>query len=339
VKTAVVILNWNGKELLEKFLPALIKHTPADLAEIYVVDNASTDGSTDYIRNHFPNIKLIIHPDNYGYARGYNLALQDIDAEVYCLLNSDIEVTANWLTPVLEHYRKNPETAIIQPKIKSYHKREYFEYAGAAGGFIDKYAYPYCRGRIFDSIEKDLGQYDNSIPVFWASGACFFIRRETYKELGGMDETYIAHQEEIDLCWRAYNAGHQTWYIPESTVYHIGGATLDSSQPYKTFLNFRNSLFNILKNAPSPYLKIFIRLLADGLAGINFLSAGKISHTWAIIKAHFSFYAHFTAIKNKRGNIRKKAGYYTIPNIVYTYYVKGIKYYSDLDTKNGGSTT
>lgn len=318
---AVVILNWNGQKLLENFLPSIIQFSPE--ATIYVADNASTDTSISYIASNFPTVKIIINKANYGFAGGYNEALKNVNADVYALVNSDIEVTQNWLQPIIHSFLNEPKTAIIQPKILDYKNKEYFEYAGAAGGFIDKYGFPYCRGRIFDTLEKDKGQYNDSIDIFWASGACFFIRAAVYQELQGFDADFFAHQEEIDLCWRAINLGHTVKYIPTSTVYHVGGATLQQGNPRKTELNFRNSLFMLTKNLPKSvlYRRLFIRLVLDGIAGIQFLIKLKPKHFLAILKAHFAFYQHFNHHFHKRNTVQKES-YYTTNSIVYDYFIK-----------------
>jgi GT2 family glycosyltransferase len=251
---AVVILNWNGRQLLEKFLPSVLEHSPE--AEIYVADNASTDDSASFLANMFPQVKLIINNKNYGYAGGYNECLKEVEEDIYVLLNSDVEVTEGWLQPVIDLFETDPETAIIQPKILDYKNKTHFEYAGAAGGFIDKYGYPFCRGRIFDTIEEDQGQYNDDSQIFWASGACFFIRKNVFRELQGFDEGFFAHQEEIDLCWRAFNKNYKARFCHNSVVYHVGGATLNNSNPQKTYLNFRNSLLMILKNVPAAKLPL-----------------------------------------------------------------------------------
>ncbi|WP_291122958.1 glycosyltransferase family 2 protein [Flavobacterium sp. UBA6046] len=284
MKIAVVILNWNGTKLLEQFLPSIVQFSPE--ATIYVADNASTDDSIAFVKANFPTVQIIRNESNFGFARGYNEALKHIDAEIYALVNSDIEVTENWLQSIIETFENEPQTAIIQPKILDYKRKEYFEYAGAAGGFIDKYGYPYCRGRIFETLEKDKGQYDDNCEIFWASGACFFIRSSVYNELEGFDADFFAHQEEIDLCWRALNKGYKVKYNSQSVVYHVGGATLQLGNPKKTFLNFRNSLLMLLKNLPKKQLfpVIFTRLILDGIAGIQFLLQGKSKHLLAIVK-------------------------------------------------------
>ena len=329
MKIAVVILNWNGAKLLEQFLPSVIQYSSE--AELYVADNASTDDSILFITNNFPTVQIIKNDSNYGFAQGYNKALQHIDADIYALVNSDIEVTENWLIPILETFKNNRQTAIVQPKILDYKNKEYFEYAGAAGGFIDEYGYPFCRGRIFETLEKDLGQYDDDCEIFWASGACFFIRSSVYKELGGFDVDFFAHQEEIDLCWRAINKGYQIQYNSKSVVYHFGGATLEKANPRKTELNFRNSLLMLTKNAPKNKLLsiIFVRLLLDGMAGVQFLIHKKPSHTWAIIKAHLSFYNLFRHNFKKREEFQS-IKYYKTKSIVYLYFIKNIKIFSSI---------
>jgi GT2 family glycosyltransferase len=320
-KIAVVILNWNGVQLLEQFLPSVVKYSPE--ATVYVADNASTDESIAFIKNNYPTIRIVQNKTNQGFAGGYNESLQHVDAEIFALVNSDIEVTENWLKPILQTFESEPETAIIQPKILDYKRKDYFEYAGAGGGFIDQFGYPFCRGRIFDTLEKDNGQYNDKKEIFWASGACFFIRSSVYKELKGFDEDFFAHQEEIDLCWRATNRGYKIKYNSESTVYHVGGATLQQANPQKTFLNFRNSLLMLTKNLPQETLfqVIIIRMLLDGIAGIKFIIGGQFAHCWAVIRAHFSFYRLFLRNYKKREKNQIKI-YFKTKSIVYEYYVK-----------------
>jgi GT2 family glycosyltransferase len=315
-----VILNWNGVKLLEQFLPSVIQFSPE--ADIYVADNASTDTSIAFVQAHFPTVKIVANNANYGFAQGYNEALQHIDADIYALVNSDIEVTANWLKPVLNTFETEPNTAIIQPKLLDFKNKTYFEYAGAAGGFIDKYGYPYCRGRVFDTVEEDTGQYDDNCELFWASGACFFIRSTVYKELNGFDDSFFAHQEEIDLCWRARNKGYKIKYQHESRVYHVGGATLQQGNPRKTFLNFRNSLLMLSKNLPKNKIFpiLFTRMILDGIAALQFLLQGKTAHFVAILKAHYSFYTLFSVTYKKRSHFQLDT-YYSTKSIVYQYYV------------------
>lgn len=333
MQIAVVILNWNGKKLLQNFLPDIVRYSPTEISTIYLVDNASTDDSVAYVRQNFSTVIIIENTENGGYAKGYNEALKRIDAEILALVNSDIEVTENWLEPVYQHFKNNPTTAIAQPKILDYKKKTHFEYAGAAGGFIDQLGYPYCRGRIFNTLEPDALQYNTETEIFWASGACFFIRSEVFWQLNGMDESYFAHQEEIDLCWRAFNAHHTTMYLPQAVVYHVGGASLSHSHWRKTFLNFRNSLFNILKNAPQPIVPlIFKRLILDGIAGLKFLTEGKILHTLAILKAHFSFYINLSKmLKNRKIQPVKRQDYYATKSILWEYYFRNRKHFNELD--------
>jgi GT2 family glycosyltransferase len=253
MKTAVVILNWNGRNFLETFLPSVLEYS-ARCADVIVADNASTDDSVAFLQEHYPQIRIIEHPKNGGFSKGYNDALKQIDAEYYILLNSDVEVTPNWITPVIEMMDADPSIAACQPKLRSFEDRSQFEYAGAAGGFIDAYGYPFCRGRIFDVLEEDRGQYDDACEVFWATGACLFVRADLYHALGGLDEDFFAHMEEIDFCWRLKNNGHKVMYCPDSTVYHVGGGALPKSSPRKTYLNFRNNLALLVKNLPSKRL-------------------------------------------------------------------------------------
>ncbi|WP_055436730.1 glycosyltransferase family 2 protein [Lacinutrix algicola] len=329
MKIAVVILNWNGKALLQKFLPSILEHSQE--ATIYVADNASTDDSIAFVTSNFPEIKIIRNKENGGYAKGYNDALKHLEEDIFCLVNSDIEVTKNWISPILNTFKTESNTAIIQPKILDYKKKTHFEYAGAAGGFIDKYGYPYCRGRIFDTIEEDKGQYNINSEIFWASGACFFIRKDVFNTLNGFDESFFAHMEEIDLCWRAFNLGYVSKYISESTVYHVGGATLSSTNPKKTYLNFRNSLATLTKNASGNiFILLFIRLTLDGLAAFKFLIAFKFAHIAAILKAHFSFYTRLPKLLKQRKKLQKKSNYYNIKSVVWSYFANKKRYFSNL---------
>jgi GT2 family glycosyltransferase len=331
LKTAIVILNWNGKKLLEQFLPSIVRFS-SDEAEIYVADNASEDTSISYIKHHFPCVKIIKNTENGGYAKGYNDALQKINADIYCLINSDVEVTQNWLNPILTVFNTDENTAIIQPKILAFKDKTNFEYAGAAGGFIDLYGYPYCRGRVFNDIEKDRNQFNDISEIFWASGACFFIRSKVYHQLNGFDEDYFAHQEEIDLCWRTQNIGYRVKYVGNSTVFHVGGATLKETDPQKTFLNFRNSLLNVVKNVPKKWFLfvVFSRLLLDGIAGIKFILELRPIHSLAILKAHFSFYTNFYKFLKKRKVLQKKSNYNLHTSIVWQYFILGRKKFKDL---------
>jgi len=332
LKIAIVILNWNGKKLLEQFLPSIVRFSSQD-AEIYIADNASTDDSIKFIKEFYPAVKIVQNAKNGGYAKGYNDALQNIVADVFCLINSDVEVTENWLSPIISTFKNNPNTAIVQPKILDFKNKNKFEYAGAGGGFVDLFGYPYCRGRVFNNLEKDNNQFNDIIDIFWASGACFFIRSDVYKKLNGFDEDYFAHQEEIDLCWRVQNEGFNVKYNGFSTVYHVGGATLQETNPQKTFLNFRNSLLNIVKNVPKKWFLfvVFSRLILDGIAGLKFILELRPIHTFAIIKAHISFYANFLKFLKKRKVLQKKEDYNLHTSIVWQYFVLGKTKFKNLD--------
>ena len=331
MKIAIVILNWNGQKLLEQFLPSVVDFSSKE-ATIYIADNASTDSSINYVKSSFPSIKIIENDINGGYAKGYNDALKSIDADIYCLLNSDVEVTQNWLKPVIDIFKSEKNTAIIQPKLLDFKNKTKFEYAGAAGGFIDLFGYPYCRGRVFNHLETDKAQFNDVKEIFWASGACLFIRAKVYHQLEGFDEDYFAHQEEIDLCWRTQNIGYKIKYVGSSLVYHVGGATLQQANPHKTYLNFRNSLLNVVKNVPKKWFLfvIFSRLLLDGIAGIKFIIELRPIHTWAIIKAHYSFYKNLNKFLKKREKLLKKEDYNLHTSIVWQYFVLGRKKFHQL---------
>lgn len=321
MRIAVVILNWNGKGLLESYLPSVMEYSSG--ADIYVADNASSDDSVAFVEANYPSIKIIQNSVNGGFVKGYNDALKRVDADVYCLLNSDVEVSPNWLEPIRKAFEELPNASILQPKILDLKRRDYFEYAGAAGGFIDQLGYPFCRGRIFQSLEKDEGQYDGIREIFWATGACMFIKSDVFLELGGFDEDYFAHQEEVDLCWRAKNSGHKVYYVGASKVYHLGGSTLSNMNPKKTFLNFRNSLFSITKNLPprKAFLIIFIRLVLDAIAALRFIFQLKFKHCFAILRAHLSFYRHFRKIYRKREKANFILNYYAKKSIVWSHFV------------------
>ena len=293
-------------------------------AEIYVADNNSTDDSIAYLKENFPNVKIIQNQVNGGYAKGYNDALKKIDADIYALVNSDIEVTENWLKPVIKTFHDDKNTAVIQPKLLDYKDKSKFEYAGAAGGYVDFMGYPFCRGRIFMNLEKDLHQFNDVAEIFWASGACFFIKADVYHMLNGFDEQYFAHQEEIDLCWRVQNEGFTIKYVGTSEVYHVGGATLQESNPQKTFLNFRNSLFTIAKNVPKRFvfIVIFLRLVLDAVAGIKFAFELRPVHSWAIIKAHLSFYRYLPKMMSKRRALSfKQTNFFYCFSIVWHHFI------------------
>ena len=329
MKIAVVILNWNGAGLLQQFLPSVVAFSPE--ADIYLADNDSSDDSVQIVKSKFPTVKIIQNDANYGFAKGYNEALKHLDADIFALVNSDVEVTENWLKPIIETFQNEPGTAIVQPKILDFKRKDHFEYAGAAGGFIDKYGYPFCRGRIFDTIEKDDGQYDDDTNIFWASGACLFIRSSVFHELNGFDEDFFAHQEEIDLCWRAFNKGLHAKYVSGSTVYHVGGATLEQGNPQKTYLNFRNSMFMLTKNLPKKQLfsRLFVRMILDGIAAVQFLVKGKPKLFLAILKAHGSFYSGFSKNYRKRAGVQNQ-NYFKVTTLVFENYIKGKKTYRQL---------
>jgi GT2 family glycosyltransferase len=290
-KVAVVILNWNGQKLLEQFLPALLEHTPGERAEIIVADNGSIDDSLSFLEANYPDIRRIALDKNYGFAEGYNRALSLLENEYVVLLNSDVEVTSGWLTAALTYLDAHPDVVVLQPKILAYNDKNLFEYAGASGGFLDMYGYPFCRGRIFTTIEKDSKQYDEPAYLLWASGACLFIRLRDYKEAGGLDNYFFAHQEEIDLCWRLRARGKKIVCLPQSVIYHVGGATLKMEHPHKTFLNFRNNLLMLYKNLPEKYYRkvMIVRFFLDYLAAFQFLLKGHPANAFAISKARKDF--------------------------------------------------
>ena len=319
---AIAILNWNGKNWLKKFLPNVINHSGE--AIVYVIDNLSTDDSVEFLKREFPTVKIIVNKKNYGFAGGYNEGLKSINAEYYCLLNSDVEVTENWLLPVLDLFEKNNDIAAIQPKILSFNKKDEFEFAGAGGGFIDNLGYPYCRGRVFDDVEKDHGQYDDETEIFWASGCCLFIRSKDFWNQNGFDERFFAHQEEIDLCWRLINTGRKIFYTGKSTVYHVGGGTLNKENPQKTYLNIRNNLSMMLKNLPFPKLigLIFLRLCLDGVAGIYFGLKQGFPHLWAVVRAHFGFYAQLPETFKRRQK-HQKSDFYQTKWLIFKHFLGG----------------
>ena len=340
MKVAVVILNWNGKKFLEKFLPSILANNPAN-SQIVVADNASTDDSVSFLTSNYPQVTIIQNTANGGFAKGYNDALKHVNAEYYVLLNSDVEVTPHWIEPLIKLMDDDISIAACQPKIKNYNKKKYFEYAGSAGGFIDKYGYPFCRGRILENIEEDEGQYNDTREVFWATGACLFIRAKYFHQAGGFDEDFFAHMEEIDLCWRLKNFGYKIMYCADSEVYHVGGGTLNKTSSYKTFLNFRNNLLMILKNHPPGYLylKLLTRFLLDGIAGLKFLFSGKFSHFTAVIKAHFSFYASFGKTLKKRKLLQMQIKKYTttavyLHSIIADFYLRNKKTFKEIDFKD-----
>ncbi len=335
---AVAILSWNGRKFLEQFLPSVVATTYPH-ATHYVIDNASTDDTAVWLAQHYPQIKLVQLPENYGFAGGYNEGMKQIQADYYVLLNQDVEVTPGWLEPMVALMEQHPEAGACQPKLRAYHAKDYFEYAGAAGGFIDWLGFAFCRGRLFDTVEKDEGQYDTVMPIFWASGAALFMRAELYEKLGGLDADFFAHMEEIDLCWRMKNAGYGLLYTPHSVVYHVGGGSLPQGNPRKTFLNFRNNLWMLFKNLPEQKFKrtMALRLILDAIAAIKSLVAGNLADFNAIGKAHWAFFSSLSTLREKRktillqrkGTTPNTQGIYT-KSIVWQYFIIGKKYFGKL---------
>jgi hypothetical protein len=324
---AVVILNYNGRHFLEQFLPNLVAHSGE--AQLIVADNASTDDSMTFMQQWYPNIRLIQFELNHGFAGGYNQALSLVDASYFAIINSDVEVSEEWLSPLVQFLNDHSEYAAVQPKIRSFHERGDFEYAGAAGGFVDTLGYPYCRGRLFDTLEKDLGQYDNNIDIDWASGACMLIRSEVFHSIGGFDAHFFAHMEEIDLCWRMRSAGWKLACIPNSVVYHVGGGTLHKSSPRKTFLNFKNGLSLLVKNLPLSQLlwKLPVRLILDGIAALKFALESSPMHLVGVLKAHWAFYGGFFRDVRKRHHTSSPRHI----NVVINYFIKKKRKFSELN--------
>ena len=331
MNSAVVILNWNGQDLLKKFLPSVVEHTP-DFAKIYVADNGSTDDSISIIQSEFQGINVIENGENLGFAEGYNSALQKVDAEFVVLLNSDVEVSKGWLEPLIDRLSKSPKIAACQPKIRSYSEKHKFEYSGAAGGMMDSLGYPFCRGRLFDHTEEDQGQYNDPVKIFWATGTCLAIRKSAYYEVGGLDSDFFAHMEEIDLCWRLHRAGYSIWAQPDSEIYHVGGGTLSAIHPKKTYLNFTNGLATITKNTRIRKLiwLIPVRLVLDGIAGLKFLMDGKPKHSWAIVRAHFNYYFNIFKWTRKRTGKYPELPIISQPSVVWSYFVRKQKSYQNL---------
>ena len=322
---AIVILNWNGRSMLERFLPSVTAHSSQ--ADIVVADNGSTDDSVAFLQQHYPQIQLVLLDTNYGFAEGYHKALGALDAkyDYYVLLNSDVECTPGWIEPVVEMMEAQPDIAIAQPKLLMYDQKDTFEYAGGAGGFIDRYGYPFCRGRLFSTLEKDHGQYDDPCDIFWATGACMFVRASVWNELGGLDGDFFAHMEEIDFCWRTHLAGYRVSYCPQSAVYHVGGGTLPKSSPFKTELNFRNNLSMLYKNLPLErrWKVLFMRMWLDRVAAVKFLLEGHRGEYLAVRKAHRQYRAWKPALREKR----QKNGTHQVPP---EYYLLGRKYFTAL---------
>ncbi len=335
--TAVVILSYNSRKWHELFLPGIISESPAGY-DIIVVDHCSPDDTSEYIRHHFPDVELVRLTENHGFAWGYAEALKQIKAKYYILLSADFEVSSDWFRPMHRLMESHPEIAACQPKVRYYRDKEYFEYAGAAGGFMDKWGYLFCRGRIFSTLEKDQGQYNQDMEVFWASGGCFMVRSEAYHQVGGLDPDLYAHMEEVDLCWRLKNAGYKIACAGKSTVYHVGGSVITYGSPQKTFYNFRNNLVLLLKNEKAARLwwLLPLRLVLDGIAGLQFLFQGDFKNIIAVLRAHFSFYVSFNKWRRKRKAAlacitwRNEAGIYP-KSIIVRYFLQGKKTFRDLD--------
>lgn len=337
-RTAVVILNYNGEKLLDKFLPSVLTHSGS--AEVIVADNGSTDKSIELLRARYPQVKLILLDKNYGFCGGYNRALKQVSADYYVLLNSDVEVTPGWLDPIINLLDTHPDIGAVQPKILSYEQRNLFEYAGAGGGLIDSLGYPFCRGRILASVEEDKGQYDDIIPIFWATGACLIVRANLYHQFGGLDEDFFAHMEEIDLCWKLHRMGARVYYCGQSKVYHLGAGTLGYASPRKTFLNFRNGLVLISKHFDTweMLIKLPLRIILDWIAAVVFVLKGEFKHSSAILKAHSEFISTLPSTLQKRRVLRTQFPHYGREgifegSIVLAYYFLGRKHYKS-DLKN-----
>lgn len=333
-QVAVVILNYNGRELLRQFLPSVIQHSGQ--AQIVVADNCSTDDSVKFLEEHFPSVTLIAIPENKGYSGGYNYALKKIEATYFVLLNSDVEVTPNWIEPVVQQLDSNLSIAGAQPKILAYHDKRQFEYAGAGGGFVDMLGYPFCRGRIFQTLEEDQGQFNDSRPIFWATGACLFLRSSAFHKSGGLDEEFFAHMEEIDLCWRLKRQGHIIYYVGASTVFHVGGGTLAASNPRKTYYNFRNGLSLLSYHLPWTQLiwKLPLRLILDWVAALKFATHSPRDGR-AVLKAHAHFMGGLKVILQKRTELRRQLIQRKVDNVyprllVVDYYLLKMRHFNQL---------
>lgn len=338
IKIAIVILNWNGIRYLTKFLPSILSNSNHDGCCVYVADNGSSDDSLKWLHQYHPEIKIIPHDRNYGFALGYARALEQIESEYFVLLNSDVEVTPHWLTPIIKIMDDDKSVAACMPKIKSYENKQLFEYAGAAGGFIDRFGYPFCRGRILNSIEKDEGQYDDMREIFWASGACMFLRASAYFEAGGLDADFFAHMEEIDLCWRLKRLGYKVIYSPEVTIYHVGGGTLPNNTPRKIFFNYRNNLFLLFKNLPSDrfLITLFTRILLDCFSSLIYIVQFKIPFFWSVLKAHFAFYGGLGKLLAKRKKFTRMEkvshpGEIFPGGILISFFIKKQRHFNQLD--------
>jgi len=345
-RIGIVILNWNGKNLLEQFLPSVVAHSKREWADIIIADNASSDDSIPFLENNYPDIQIIKLDKNYGFADGYNKSLEQLSHTYFVLLNSDVEVTENWLDPIYHQFENDSQIAVAQPKIKAFYNKTKFEHAGASGGFIDYLGFPFCRGRILNETETDANQYNSETDIFWASGASFFIRAAIYKKTGGLDGDFFAHMEEIDLCWRIKNQGYRIIAEPKSTIYHVGGATLPYHSPNKIFLNFRNNLFMLHKNLPENkfYSILLQRMILDGIAAMKFLLSGEFSNFRAVFKAHLSYYSMLSKIKRKRKKlvplaIKDEHNEMYQNSIIFDFYLRKKKYFSDITLKKEGSNT
>ncbi len=339
---AIVILNWNGEKLFGEFLPSVIRNSSGPVIDIYIADNGSTDGSISLLKKDFPEVRIIDLQKNHGFAKGYNLALKEVKADYYVLLNSDVEVTPGWIDPCINQLEQDSRLVAVQPKILSYKKPHQFEYAGAAGGFIDLFGYPFCRGRILNRMEADLGQYNQPTPIFWASGACMFIKSKAFHEMGGFDSDFWAHMEEIDLCWRLKNQGYSIGYQPESVIFHLGGGTLSYNSPQKVYLNFRNNLFMLFKNLPANRFHriFFARLVLDGVAALKFLAGFYFNSFYAVLKAHASFYRNLKSLIQKRKRllpltkVRNHDEIYP-KSIMWKFFIQKKRHYSELENHPG----
>lgn len=339
-KTAIVILNWNGAKMFHIFLPSVIQHSTSENTEIIVADNGSTDSSVVFLKQNFPSVKIIELKENFGFAEGYNRALQQVDADYFVLLNSDVKVTPNWIESCIHLFESDKKLAAIQPKILSFNDPELFEYAGAAGGFIDKFGYPFCRGRLLNRVETDEGQYNQPSNIFWASGACMFVRSSAFQTAGGFDGDFWAHMEEIDLCWRMKSLGYKIQYQPDGVVYHLGGGTLSYESPKKVYLNFRNNLFMLFKNLPKHQFKrIFLaRMVLDGVAAVKFILGFNFREFWAVAKAHASFYRNLTKLIEKRKQIQhqiivKEHNEVYSKSIMWKFFIQKKRRFSELQFK------
>lgn len=342
MKTSLVILNWNGEKFLREYLPSVIQHCQNENTEIVVADNHSTDGSIDLLRSEFPTVRIIELDQNYGFAGGYNRALSQIDSEYYVLCNSDILLKSDAVSPIIEAMDNDKSVAVAAPKLKALLEPGMFEYAGAAGGFIDKYGYPFCRGRIMETVEKDEGQYNDECEIFWATGAFMVVRSSVWRELGGLDDTFFAHMEEIDMCWRVKNRGFRIMYYPQAEAFHLGGGTLNQGNPRKIFLNFRNSLWMLFKNLPKGKLisRLYIRMCMDGASAMIYLMKGQFSYFWAVLRAHWALYANVARLWRARNEyLHSSKTTKTTPtcmldgSMVWRYMIKKLRTFNKLYTK------